>query len=124
MYNQRFKPKVNGAKEGLAQKMKYWESKDYDTEFSIAVSQAVNVAYQQLAGRRAPTQAEVYAVFLEILNYKTDKDFRESFRKYFDIKINTKAREIEKEEQRLDEAGGGVDDFGDEPPQKEQENLI
>ena len=79
-------PKFSGAKKGLEQKINYWKDKDFRTEFSIVLGQAVNLAAQ--SGDNSQALEEFKFWFKFILEQRKDQDNVDKFMRYWLSKTN------------------------------------
>lgn len=89
----------SGAKEGLALKMKYWATRDFKTEFSITLGQAMNLAATTLNRTTTIPAADfedlVWDFFQMSLKLRTDPKFRDAFEDYYEAvkKLETATEE-------------------------------
>lgn len=98
-------------------KMEYWANKDFNYEYGVSLGQAINLALESgipIASEKFDEQ--VLNIFKKNLALKNDARFREAFQAFFDDRANLNARSMEKEEQRLEDAAGGPEDFGPDEP--------
>lgn len=78
----------SGAKEGLAQKMKYWSEKDFQYEFGVTVGAAMGLARQDNVGDDKFLE-RVYFYFTKSLEAKLDTKFIDSFKEFYALKLKS-----------------------------------